>query len=341
MSEVRTAYEEAIRQIDTADISGNVYRTARRLLDLAAQHDGYIELTPAATLTLCATEADGTMRSHLDQLRLAGIITYSISNKHSRVIVHFSAYPWPVVDAWPEPPRVAPTNSRAAPADLLVAPENSRVLRANFLDSEGANLTEPDDCWPSQQICRDDQQICWSDQQIRAQGARSGTGVTTTNKQTNSNTPDHDQGSLFVPPIDWPPERVCAGQFVYSLLTDEEVGLWPESAAAAARLHPPAWVVAQVAEWWCKRDKLKPGALFTRLMDPERFRSGPPGPEFLSSDLYRRHYPLDEDDVGRWERWQKYGGEYADLIQGLDPPAMPPEVEDLVRQLPLPKGGVP
>ncbi len=93
-------YSAAVAAIEAADLPATIYRTARRLLDLAAAHDGYLELTPAAMKQLCDTTADGTMRSHLIQLMLGGILAYNSSQKHGRIAVRFAAYPIPIIESW-------------------------------------------------------------------------------------------------------------------------------------------------------------------------------------------------------------------------------------------------
>ena len=65
-------YASAVAAIESADLSAPIYRTARRLLDLAADHDGYLEITPTALSEIGGGGAEGTMRTHLIQLACWG-----------------------------------------------------------------------------------------------------------------------------------------------------------------------------------------------------------------------------------------------------------------------------
>lgn len=66
----------ALDAIDAAPLSAPVYRTARRLLDLA-DAAGYCNLTAADLLAVCATDTKDTVRHHLFSLRRANLIEYS------------------------------------------------------------------------------------------------------------------------------------------------------------------------------------------------------------------------------------------------------------------------
>ena len=76
MSEQPDWRAAAVARIEAADISANIYRTARRLLDLAGD-DGNLKIKRSSMMRIAKTTADGTMRRHLGTLTSNGIIHYS------------------------------------------------------------------------------------------------------------------------------------------------------------------------------------------------------------------------------------------------------------------------
>ena len=112
-------YASAVAAIESADLSAPIYRTARRLLDLAADHDGYLEITPTALSEIGGGGAAGTMRTHLIQLACWGILAYNSSQKHGRIAIRFTAYPMPIVEEWPHEEIAPRSNSRAGRAEMI------------------------------------------------------------------------------------------------------------------------------------------------------------------------------------------------------------------------------
>ncbi|MCL4862954.1 MAG: hypothetical protein KJZ93_26325 [Caldilineaceae bacterium] len=276
---------------------------------------------------LVGTEAWGTVRAHLIALQRAGIVEKWL-NHSTRV--WFVEYPAP---AWLLADRAKARAGRSDPRDL--------PTETGTDEAAGNGERAPGD-----QIRANHQQIRAPDDQIRANyqqtRAKTGDGIGRyqVGRYTNNEDLDSDRYLPTADPQTAPDvaELEPDQRWSFELLTDSDIGMMAANALKCARLHKPAYVVRHVATWWSTRRGRGAGALFNRLLNWKQF---PPHEEidedFLASDLYRRHYPLDEDDARRWALWQSYG-EHADLVQGLSPPDMPPEVEALVRQLPLPKG---
>lgn len=289
MSEIRTAYQEAMRQIDDADIPASVYRTAIRLLNLAAD-DGHTKLTRAMMMNLCDSERDSTMRSHLWQLRSAGIIHYSTNEN---VYVDFCAW-----------------SPRAETNDLIA--ERAKVSTSEpEPDTESTAEDEP-----RAPGARNDRQGA-RESYHGARKFRVGAGGKELSRESRDLDPD--LGSQLNPPPTPPsdPER----RWAYELLTDEEINITPANAVAAVKHHTAGHVLKQVAAWWVERERaardpraepITAGLLFWRLMNPGRYRPGPANAEFLASDLYRRHYDA---------AWELAGDDPPQWVQDLpDPP---------------------
>lgn len=80
--------QDAIRQIDQADLTAAQYRAARRLLDVAGQ-TGHAKLTKDFAAERCATTSEGATRRLLGALQQAGIIHYSTNGF---VYINFTAW---------------------------------------------------------------------------------------------------------------------------------------------------------------------------------------------------------------------------------------------------------
>ena len=113
-------------------------------------------------------------------------------------------------------------------------------------------------------------------------------------------------------------------QWNFELLTDEEIGLSPPKAHAFAQQFTPYGITAAVAGWLADRDKgtvRSAGALVRRLEKPDQFKTNDIPPAFLASPLYRRHYPLSEEQA----RARAYNPN-------------PPPVAGWIAELPYPEG---
>lgn len=313
-----SCYFAALEQIDTADIPAAVYRTAIRLLNMAV--NGHVRLTKDEMRDICGTTTDGTVRSHLWQLSAACIIHYSTNED---VYVNFHAYAVPDpragrAQSWSERAKHSTNGADAGP--ILIADDDDRAQDARN-DRQDARIIGQD-----------------------ARNDRPGAGSIRLGKvgrydpnildQENNTLPTSTPKATAEPPdlSTLKGDQVWA----YTLLTDEDVGVYPSIAVACVRLNTASWIVRQVSAWWMQRDKIRVGALIWRLTNPDKSRPGPADPEFLDSDLYWRHYPLDEGGAHSWARWVR-NRDYADVM-GMREPTHSPELMALLEQLPIPGG---
>lgn len=309
-------YAETVQRITRADLPPATERFAVRLLAKVHPDCGYVDLTWEELEDLTGITNRGAARRHLTRMKQARIAHYDTND-----------YVYVTFFAWPDAPGLA----RGRADGRVGAPESngdpvaetSREVPKEAFGRVGA---------PGLARGRADESALLSSKLV-------GSSYTLLDLQ-------EDQEPTNLELVQAPgPEEV---ERSLALLTDPELtgGIHQPRkhelrADKQARKHRFPWLVQQVAAYLrdLRAGRVRGiGALHKRIDTP--FRLEPFDDTFLASDLYRRHYPLDEDELGSWQRWQKYGGdEYGDLIQGLDPPALPPEVEALVRQLPLPKGG--
>jgi len=316
-------YASAVAAIESADLSAPIYRTARRLLDLAADHDGYLEITPTALSEIGGGGAEGTMRTHLIQLACWGILAYNSSQKHGRIAIRFTAYPMPIVEEWPHE-EIAPRSNQRAASTILIAPRsnsragraepeappppngevvivgrsNSRAGRAEMI----APRSEPTEAVSVRalhdQNCALHDQNCALDDQNRAlDDQKGGRGVgwlvgidPTLPKNDLTNQPTRLNGSSAGSPAAGAINQVEQARSAALLLA---AGVMPRNAKRLAAEHPFERVQRVIGYWWDgKGTKFEdnPG-LVVRLLD-DWHGAGVPldlPRSFLSSELYRRH----------------------------------------------------
>jgi hypothetical protein len=82
-------YTDAVVAIEAATLTGNEYRTARRLLDLAAVNNGHLHLDPVDAYRLCAVTDWGAVRRQLRKLKECGVIQF---HSNARAYIRFVAY---------------------------------------------------------------------------------------------------------------------------------------------------------------------------------------------------------------------------------------------------------
>lgn len=264
-----------VAQIEDADLSGQQYRSARRILD-RAQADGCVKLTIKQALRICETKSSGTMRNHLIALKKAGIITYSIAWD---VDIQFTA--WPHVERDTRAILHAP---RAQ--DLPVEPEESLTMHAPRAR-----------CTPRVQIRAESEDLSTPHVQIRANspavgGIIGGVGwdldpipSSESNQPTNP-APVGRNSEEANPTID-PVEQA------HSVALLLAAGVIPANAKRLATTHPFERIQRAVAHWWCHRGTTfqeTPGIVVTWLDDWQKAGLPPDLPAaFRRSDLYRRH----------------------------------------------------
>ena len=67
--------DEALERLDAINLTGALYRTARRILDRVHEDNGYVRIDYPQARAICVTESDETVRGHLARLTAAGLFT--------------------------------------------------------------------------------------------------------------------------------------------------------------------------------------------------------------------------------------------------------------------------
>lgn len=70
-------HADLLRRIETAPLSAEAYRTARRFLDRTAPHAALLQLSYADAQAIVGSASPNTLKGHLGQLRRAGLLHYS------------------------------------------------------------------------------------------------------------------------------------------------------------------------------------------------------------------------------------------------------------------------
>lgn len=256
-------YLMAVQQINAAPLPAPVYRTARRLLDIAhanATQPGYIEINRTQALEIAQTDAWNTVRGHLATLERNGLIQKWLN--HSARI-WWKSYPAP---SWLGDQKCWPSDQSSTIADKGT--------------HEIDHFCSPSDhfCSPSDQKCSPSDQKCSKTTYEILEREREREYIINTTEQ-----------SLSLSRNDLQPEQ----QRVFDALTDPEVNIQPANAIKVAQYMKLRLVLLMIGTWWPEREKYSAGALFKRLMNPGKFRPGVPGKDFLASEFYARHYPDD------------------------------------------------
>ena len=289
MSEQPDWRAAAVARIEAADISANIYRTARRLLDLAGD-DGNLKIKRSSMMRIAKTTADGTMRRHLGTLTSNGIIHYSTNE-----FVYISFVNAPVDSA-----SVITTRAQDALRRADDEPEEPQSADPVITTRAQDALRRADDA-PMITRCAQDASTRAQDALRRAEEPHNVclfVNTPTTNgdqEQTNKQTTD------------------ARGIF---LLTDDDVGLTVEVAQHYASLYEFDQLLRHVGAWWQDRQAgsiAAPGALIHRLRSG--WNAGPLSEEFRQSSIGRRH--VNAQELAAVERQSAYRpSEYADIILG-------------------------
>lgn len=307
-----SAYAVAVAQIETADLPAPVYRTARRLLDLAAQYDGDIIVDREEARQLCGSAADGTMRSHLIQLSRAGMIRYHTNGYVSVRFVSFHSG----IPEWTgdEQPSGQPGDNSP---DLPPSPTDSRAERSHTRDQRshshhppraGRSPTRAERSHDDGRALSDHRRAVGD--QIRALGDQNQVHM---DGMDGSPIPDQvGHASMQAPPAPTTDQKRAQ-----SLLAD--VGVHGHKAAKLAATIPVGEIVRQVAAW-LPRHQARHVGVGLLIRSIERQTPTPePSPEFLSGHLYRRHFPefaLPPVDEEQSLRRAYLPDDFADLMVG-------------------------
>lgn len=87
--------EIALAQIEQADLTPRLYRTARRLLDAVQRSDGgYASFDLETLMAVCRVTSQNGVERHLQDLQVAGLITARLGlGAMGRTEVRFAAWP--------------------------------------------------------------------------------------------------------------------------------------------------------------------------------------------------------------------------------------------------------
>lgn len=315
------AVATAICQIEQADLPAPVYRTARRLLDLAADTAGDVVLSRLDARHLCGSPdkpaADGTMRSHLIQLSSAGILQY---HTNGFVAVRFRSF---------EDGRVESAKVIVHRAQTRAERSHARAERSPAYPQPGTMIEEPTD--PRAERATDPDSMIAERSDARAERSHRDGRAPSDHPRALSdharapddqngdqwfglvwNPSNPDPGSKPIQPIGPEPEPGSA----VAMLVD--VGIRPHMAVKLAHIPAPE-VLRQIALWLPQHaaGDVGTGALIDRLQ--KRKPAPPITEEFKRSEFYHRHFPREapvDDDSPEARRRKYIPDEYRDIILG-------------------------
>ena len=304
-------FSTALAAIKAAGLPAPTYRTARELLDLAAEN-GQLKIGKAALRDLCGTTKDETVRGHLWQLQSAGIIHWSTNE-----VVHISFTAWPPVD----PALVQPTLTRDVPTLARATPT---ATPAPGPDKKGSALVQPTLTRDVPTLARDTP----TPPHTREVSLLVSSSPTQNAEQTNK------------PTAPGPKRQPWESPLSFQLLTDKRVAMSPRIAERLAAAHPYWEVRDAVAHWFCGRRSAggrfeeTPGIVITWLDNPDEYVIPTLSEEFRQTGLYRDHRTPDElaaeqaalDEAQRQEEQDlAEQAEEAPAAAAPDPPHQPEE----------------
>lgn len=262
---------QTIQAIEAADISANIYRTARRLLDLASPIGGSVKLSYSRMRAIADTRSDGTVRRHLGTLVRHNVLHYSTNEF---VYVTFSAAPvitrraWAITACAPDQPSNADyakdVITRRAWAITTRAQRKAMITtRAPMITTRAPVIT-----------------TCENDPTLRGGGIYPKLSTNATSSKGNSD-----------------------GDPTVALLTDPEVGVSPAIAADVSASMTFDQALRVVADWY--QSGVSAGALVYRLRN--KWDKGAPKDAFRRSPLCARHAPalaINADDRTQRSRYK-------------------------------------
>lgn len=329
-------YMVALTRIEQANLPAPVYRTARRLLDLAVSANGELQISHERCMQLVETSANGTMRSHLIQIERAGIAAY---HTNGSIRVWFVDFPKPHWMTRPKPNRANPRAERSDSRDWPTMPEpvldpENEIDQIRALDDQNRALGDQMRALGDQNraICSppigywlvgssiDPDQEEPTNQVGENAGARIDT-VSILADDTKTDTVSVLPITETAPtPGSAAPPSPAEQQRNFALLTDPEIALNARVAQICAKVHHFDFLLAQVATYWDQWQKgivESPGALKNRIMNG--WRPEPYTAEFLASALYKRHFPvqLSAGEIETYAAYQRHGA-WGDHVIGLE-----------------------
>lgn len=119
---------DALERLEGARLSPVLYRTARRILDMVHDDNGYVRIDYATGRALVETESDETVRGHLSRLSSAGLLTV-----RRNAAIHIYWHGWEA-----EQPALLADDGAGKPARYRAdSARNSREIRAAENDGAG------------------------------------------------------------------------------------------------------------------------------------------------------------------------------------------------------------
>jgi hypothetical protein len=301
--------ESIAKRINGLGLRAPVYRTARKLLDLAHPDNGLVRLTYDEALDVVETTADNTVRSHLVQLAAADLITY---RRNAVVSIYF--HHWTDVVQPDDPPA---RDSRAQRSKSTS--ERSQDEPENLTDDEEV-IAERSKSISDGSQARDliaDGSKSTSERSNRALSDQPIGGYRQARQAIHDDPACQPKGGLGGKRPE-PPEIERS----VTLLTDIDVGLDEEMATRIAQRYSFDAIRAHVFRYL--RDRAAAAGKNPAVRSPAvietRLRKGWPATITESdkrSELWDRHAAEDEREDSEAARRAKYiPDEYSDIIIG-------------------------
>ena len=237
-----------VQHIEAADLPAPVYRTARRLLDMAHVDNGYVRLSHAEMADVVGTDSASTVRSHLVQLAAADLITY---RRNAAVHVHW--HHWQAIADGAQADNVIAERSRRALSDHGVRTSDHGVRTSDHgvrTSDQKVPLSDHSELTPDDEVIAGPSKS--TAERSRRALVRQIDGPAITPRLTNTGSQEAGYPSLPAclegGPGETEPET-AERQLSAALLTDPDVGLDPATAAELAAQYPLAEILRQVARY--------------------------------------------------------------------------------------------
>jgi hypothetical protein len=278
---------QVVASIRSANISAELYRTARELLDLVGDN-GQVKISKQAMMDICHTESDGTMRRQLGSLKKAGIIHFSTND-----FVHVSFVGFPTVD------------------EMITGRAPTRVGRAPTRGGRAPVITgraENDESDPAGNAYDDDEMITGrAPTRARRAPVITGRALPHTrsdrliDRSSNLSSEEINQSIKHAPTgPQRTPRQPWEAPLSYRLLTDNRIAMRRADAERLADAHPFHSIRDAVAHWWANRKSAGgrfedyPGIVVYWLDNPDETVIPVMADEYTRGELYRDYRTPDE-----------------------------------------------